>query len=48
MPVPAIRRREFIKLLGGTAAIWPVAARAQESAMRTIGYLSPRSAEVET
>ena len=44
----AFRRREFIKLLGVTAAMWPVAARAQEPAMRAIGYLSPRSAEVET
>jgi putative ABC transport system substrate-binding protein len=48
MPVAAFRRREFIKLLGVTAAMWPVAARAQEPAMRAIGYLSPRSAEVET
>jgi ABC-type uncharacterized transport system substrate-binding protein len=48
MPVAAFRRREFIKLLGVTAAMWPVAARVQEPAMRAIGYLSPRSAEVET
>ena len=40
-----MKRREFITLVGGAAAVWPVVARAQQERVRRVGIILPAAAD---
>src|SRR6516165_1983310 len=40
-----MRRRDFIKVVAGSAITWPLSARAQQPSLPVIAFLSPRSAD---
>ena len=42
-----MRRREFIALIGGTAAAWPLAVQPQQRMISVIGVLSPATSDAD-
>src|SRR3954447_9352994 len=43
--MPGMRRREFVSLFGGAAAVWPIAVRVQQSAVPVVGFITGFSAD---